>query len=314
MISIIVPIYRVEQFLPKCIDSLLAQTYQDFELILVEDGSPDGCAAICDQYKQKDPRIVVIHQPNGGVSAARNAGLAIARGEYIGFVDPDDWVAPEMYGEMLSAIERTQADLAICGYDYCSEDGVLDTARRYHVRAPELLSQKELMNRFADMPPTVRHGVVNKLFRTQMLSSIRFLSGLHSSEDVLFLLEYSLRITQAVMVHQPYYKSCVRQGSATHGGLKLDSLADSFMAHDQMYQATISRYPELKNHALAFLMDVCALKYNEAKTRLSSMPKDQQPNAQKRLGEMKHYIRKHAWRAAFDSEIFWKTRIYYFLL
>ena len=283
-------------------------------MILVDDGSPDGCANICDKYQQKDSRIVVIHQPNQGVSAARNAGLAIAKGEYIGFVDPDDWVAPEMYGEMLSAMQSTKADLVICGYDYYSEDGVLDTARRYHIRAPELLSQKELLNRFADMPPTVRHGVVNKLFRAEMLSSIRFLSGLHSSEDVLFLLEYTLKIDSAIMIHQPFYKNIVRQGSATHGGLKLNSLADAFMAHDRMYQATISRYPELKNHALAFLMDVCTLKFNEAKTRLLEMPKDQQVNARKRLGEMKRYIHKHALRAAFDPEIFWKTRIYYFIL
>lgn len=313
MISIIVPIYNVELFLPKCIESLLIQTYQDLEVILVDDGSLDGCAQICDSYQKKDPRIVVIHQPNRGVSAARNAGLAIARGDYIGFVDPDDWVAPEMYGEMLSAIQSTQTDLAICGYDYYSEDGVLDETRCYRVRAPEQLSQKELLNRFADMPPTVRHGVVNKLFCREIISSNQFLTGLHSSEDGLFLLEYTLRIHQAVLIHQPYYKNVVRRGSATHGGLTIDSLADSFMVHDRMYQETISRYPELKNHALAFLMDVCTLKCNEAKRRLSVLPKDQQANARKRLGEMKRYIRKHALRAAFDPEIFWKTRIYYFM-
>ena len=89
MVSIIVPIYNVEKYLSKCIDSILAQTYNDIEVILVDDGSPDNCPKICDEYAQKDNRVIVIHQKNAGVSAARNAGLKAAHGEYIGFVDPD---------------------------------------------------------------------------------------------------------------------------------------------------------------------------------------------------------------------------------
>ena len=97
MVSIIVPIYKVEQYLPKCIESLIVQTYHDIEVILVDDGSPDGCPQICEDYAKKDERIVVLHQHNQGVSAARNAGLKSAKGEFIGFVDPDDWVSPDMY-------------------------------------------------------------------------------------------------------------------------------------------------------------------------------------------------------------------------
>ena len=97
LLSIIVPVYDVERYLPKCIGSILAQTFTDFELILVEDGSPDNCPALCDAAAEKDARIRVIHQKNGGLSAARNAGLDAARGEWIGFVDSDDYIAPEMY-------------------------------------------------------------------------------------------------------------------------------------------------------------------------------------------------------------------------
>ena len=89
-LSIIVPVYKVEPYLPKCIDSILAQTFSDFELILIDDGSPDRCGEICDEYAARDDRVVVIHRENRGVSAARNAGLDAARGEYIGFVDSDD--------------------------------------------------------------------------------------------------------------------------------------------------------------------------------------------------------------------------------
>ena len=100
MTSIIVPIYKVEEYLPRCVESLLGQTDGDFELILVDDGSPDCCGAICDEYAAKDSRIFVIHKENGGLSDARNAGREIARGEYIAFVDSDDWVSPR-YLELL---------------------------------------------------------------------------------------------------------------------------------------------------------------------------------------------------------------------
>ena len=96
LISIIVPVYNVDKYLSKCIDSIISQTYNDIELILVDDGSPDNSPKICDEYARKDNRIIVIHKENGGVSSARNAGLDIAKGKYIGFVDPDDYIVSEM--------------------------------------------------------------------------------------------------------------------------------------------------------------------------------------------------------------------------
>ena len=97
LISVIVPVYNVEKFLVKCVDSILAQTYTNLEIIIVDDGSPDNCPAICDELAKKDSRIKVIHKENGGASSARNAGLDIAKGEYIGFVDGDDYIAKDMY-------------------------------------------------------------------------------------------------------------------------------------------------------------------------------------------------------------------------
>ena len=156
MISIIVPIYNVEKYLPQCLDSLVSQTYKDIEIILVDDGSLDHCPEICDAYAEKDARIVVIHQKNRGVAAARNAGLKDARGECVGFVDPDDWVSPDMYGAMLEAMQAAQAELAICGYTYCHEDGSADDARQYQRKATETIAQKEVMRRMSDIPPTIR--------------------------------------------------------------------------------------------------------------------------------------------------------------
>ena len=313
MVSIIVPVYKVEKFLPKCIESVLNQTYTDFELILVDDGSPDKSPEICDKYAELDKRVVVIHQKNAGVSAARNAGLENAKGEYIGFVDPDDWIAPKMYEQMIFAMEGSNADLAICGYDYYDEDYHVDEQRRYKVRSNEVVDQREIMNRFSDMPPSIRHGVWNKLFKNNLFHTQRFINGLHSSEDVYFLNEYVQKIQSTVIVHHPYYKNLVRQGSATHGGLSIQSLAESFVAHEQMYKDAVGKYPDLKVHSQAFLLDVCTLKYNEAKRKMSSLSSNEQEQMKKYLQEMRQFIKQYARKAMFNKEIYWKTRIYYLL-
>lgn len=114
--SLIVPVYRIEEYLPKCIDSVLAQTCQDFELLLIDDGSPDGCGKICDDYAARHPdRIRAVHQPNGGAGAARNHGIRLSRGEYLLFVDGDDYLSPDFLAALTGVIEKTPADLVLFG-------------------------------------------------------------------------------------------------------------------------------------------------------------------------------------------------------
>ena len=115
LISVIVPVYKVEEYLCQCIDSILSQDYDNLEVILVDDGSPDGCGRICDEYAKKDGRVKVIHQENRGVSEARNAALNIATGEFFGFVDSDDWILPQMYSRMMSSVLMDASDICICG-------------------------------------------------------------------------------------------------------------------------------------------------------------------------------------------------------
>lgn len=115
MISVIVPIYNIETYLPQCIESLLCQTFWDLEIILVDDGSTDGCAGICEEYSRRDSRIVVIHKENGGLVSARKAGLKAAKGAYIGYVDGDDWAEPDMYGRMYARMTEQKADVVMCG-------------------------------------------------------------------------------------------------------------------------------------------------------------------------------------------------------
>ena len=123
LISVIIPVYNVEEYLEQCLETVCGQTYKNLEIILVDDGSTDGSGQICDEWSSKDNRIRVIHKQNGGVSSARNEGLKIATGDYIGFVDSDDWLEPEMYEKLLKGIEG--ADAVSCGYvDYPYGEGV----------------------------------------------------------------------------------------------------------------------------------------------------------------------------------------------
>ena len=116
LVSIIVPVYNVEQWLPRCVDSLIAQTYKNLEIILVDDGSADNSGKICDEYAEKDDRIVVIHKDNGGLSSARNAGLEVAKGNYISFVDSDDWVSLLFIENLYVALKENNCEISECNY------------------------------------------------------------------------------------------------------------------------------------------------------------------------------------------------------
>ena len=129
MISVIVPVYNVEPYLRKCLDSIVNQTYRDFEILIIDDGSTDGSGRICDEYAEKDSRIKVFHTENRGLSCARNLGLAEAKGEWIGFVDSDDWIEPDMYEVLIRRAEETGADVVECSH-YKELDGKTITARK----------------------------------------------------------------------------------------------------------------------------------------------------------------------------------------
>ncbi|MDE6447932.1 MAG: glycosyltransferase, partial [Muribaculaceae bacterium] len=143
-ISIIVPIYKVERYLPECLDSIIRQTFTDWECILVDDGSPDNCGKICDEYAARDPRFRVIHQKNGGLSAARNSGISIAKAQYIGFVDSDDWIEAEMFQTLYNLIRQDDYDMAQVGIfnEYRGK-----SHRKQLVRTPIILDRRN----------TVRH-------------------------------------------------------------------------------------------------------------------------------------------------------------
>lgn len=182
MISVIVPIYKVEKYLRRCVDSILAQTYSDLEVILVDDGSPDGCPEICDAYREKDHRVKVIHQENSGLSAARNSGLDICTGEYITFVDSDDWLHLQMLERLWSVINTSpEIGMVTCGFSRVFED---DIPEETIARQPaEVFSGKDTMERFYDANGGIYAMVWAKLYRRALFRDIRFPVGRLCEDD-----------------------------------------------------------------------------------------------------------------------------------
>lgn len=175
LISIIVPIYRVEKYLPKCIDSILAQTYANIEVILVDDGSPDNCGRIADDYAARDSRIHVVHKANGGLSSARNAGVDVVKGAYVGFVNSDDYIHPEMYEKLYKAIKNSDASLSICNYAWLNEDGAMVEKDLLGGKVSTcVLSRDEAFSALHERCGRVYVTAVNKLYKTSILDTIRF--------------------------------------------------------------------------------------------------------------------------------------------
>lgn len=196
MVSIIVPVYNTEQYLQKCIDSLLWQTYSDLEVILVDDGSTDQSGAVCDAYAAKDGRIKVVHQQNTGVSDARNAGLAIATGEYVAFVDSDDWVSKEYIEALLGALVAADADLAVCGMFAVRDrlDQPTDRTDGMCVVNGNAVYKALLCEH------QVGGYLWNKLFKRKMLG--RFDNSLHLCEDFVFCAEYARGVSRTVIMER----------------------------------------------------------------------------------------------------------------
>ena len=227
IISVIVPVYKVEQYLPKCIESIINQTYRNLEIILVDDGSPDGCGEICDTYSHKDERIKVFHTTNGGLSAARNFGITKARGEYIGFVDSDDWIEPTMYEVLLNQIEDKQADIAICGYCYEYPK------RKVIISTTDDIYEGELNLVRALAYGNISKGAWNKLYRRTCFANIEFPEG-HVYEDVTVLCKlFSETASSAVSCSKTLYHYRQRRDSITQK--RSGYLVDYWLAYKSRY-------------------------------------------------------------------------------
>lgn len=213
LVSIIVPIYKVESYLHKCIDSIINQTYKNLEIILVDDGSPDNCGKICDEFAIKDTRIKVIHKQNGGLSDARNAGLNIATGDYLYFVDSDDWISPDAIEVLISYFESNPDVDIVAGssvdvHEYNGE--ILETS--YSIP----LGTISQLNKIEALKHNLQNGWAawNKLYKKELFKDIRFPKGKINEDEAVMLFILSL-CEKIILVGQPTYYYFLRPESIT---------------------------------------------------------------------------------------------------
>ena len=245
LISVIVPVYNVEPYIRKCVESILAQTHANLELILVDDGSPDNSGAICEEYAQKDPRVIVIHQENTGQAGARNRGIALAKGEYIGFVDSDDWIAPDMYQTMLESAERNNCDLVICGrYVVRGEKNWL--ASDFNMAQELVMDTQDAMKRFLTYR-AIDSSSVDKLYKRELLQDVRFPLG-YICEDVPFVYDALKKSRKVVHCAKPLYYNLLREGSTSRSGFNQKGMGLYYHFKDVCERCKID-FPQLAAEA-----------------------------------------------------------------
>jgi glycosyltransferase involved in cell wall biosynthesis len=202
LISIIVPVYNMEQYLDRCMSSILNQTYKNLEIILVDDGSTDSSPQICEDYALKDDRIKVIHKENGGLSDARNAGLKIATGDYIGYVDSDDWIELDMYERMYRVCIGNNAELAVCRYFREYDDKTIDDG----TDRCEVLDRNEILEIYITDKDgyMIYNSVWSKLFKRELVEGVMFPKG-KNSEDIMYTTKALCKLEKAVYIDACLY-------------------------------------------------------------------------------------------------------------
>ncbi len=250
LISVIVPVYKVEQYLDKCVESIVNQTYRNLEIILVDDGSPDNCPAMCDGWAKRDYRIKVIHKANGGLSDARNAGIAVALGEFIGFVDSDDWIEKSFFECLHKAIIRTGADVAECATAFDAEDGKLLRIRKE--ASASLLEREEALCRLV-LEDGVYQTVWNKLYKREIVREVAFISR-KCNEDEFWTYQVFDRGKRLAIVEDTLYHYLQRGTSIIGIGYNLQRL-DGLEARFQRMEY-LQKYDELaKLTCQQFMLD-----------------------------------------------------------
>lgn len=238
-ISVIVPVYKVYNYLEKCFNSIANQTYKNLEIILVDDGSPDDCGKLCDELALRDKRVKVIHKPNGGLSDARNRGIEEATGEFLSFVDSDDYIKEDMLEFLYNNIIKSNADISTCGTYYI----VNDTIKVDSGRLEGLFDSKEAIKRSLYGPGSSL-GVWNKLYKKDLFSNIKFMVG-KAYEDAYIMPSLFMAAEKIYMSSEPkYYYLTTRPDSITTKTFNEKSL-DMIKAFEYNRDLMSEKYPEL---------------------------------------------------------------------
>ncbi|MBR2822769.1 MAG: glycosyltransferase family 2 protein [Clostridia bacterium] len=243
MISVVVPVYNMRNYLSKCMDSLLNQTHQDYEILLVDDGSTDGSGEACDREAERSEIIRVVHKENGGLSSARNCGLDHARGEYIIFPDPDDWVEPNYLEHLMTDIEKEKADLSICGFFrfYAKEESIFKLPPR------AVLDTRTALDRLV-LPSDFSGYAWNKLFSMKIIqeAGLRFDKELLSLQDLHFCFRYFQHCARIVCDPVPLYHYNINSGTSAITSPITKRNLSAFKAYEKIAAlAAETPWPEL---------------------------------------------------------------------
>lgn len=267
LISIIVPVYNVENYLAECIESIIRQTHRNLEIILVDDGSTDQSGSICETYKEKDSRIVVIHKQNEGLSEARNNGMDIAKGEYIAFVDSDDFIHLKMYEFLLQAIKDQDADVSSCGYlafqDGTKPEDTVGNVNSYSFQKVE--NRIQYLHNF--LSGDFEHYVWKALYKKDFIQKIRFEKG-KRVEDIMFSAKMSTYLSKMVVIKDKLYYYRIRNGSIMHNNPEIYLEWIAALEHNIEYFKTcedsefVKKYIEFALSAILTLRVECSLRGN----------------------------------------------------
>ncbi|MBQ7890388.1 MAG: glycosyltransferase [Erysipelotrichaceae bacterium] len=246
LISVIVPVYKVGEYLDECVQSIVSQTYKNLEIILVDDGSPDQCPEMCDKWANKDDRIRLIHKKNGGLSDARNAGLDIATGDYIAFVDSDDWIQHDMYERMLNALIESEADICACGIKACFPDKESSLNAKAVIGA----SEKVLEMIYSDTIYPV--AAWNKLYKKELWKDFRFPVG-KICEDAFTTYLLVHKANKIVQIEDLLYNYRIRENSIMTSSFTKKRM-DEEEAWRKNYEFISKEYPRIKRKAFVFYL------------------------------------------------------------
>lgn len=245
-ISVIIPVFRVEEYLSRCVVSVVNQTYKDLEIILVDDGSDDRCPEICDSWARKDARIKVIHKKNGGLSSARNAGLEAATGLYVAFVDSDDWIEPQMYEKLYQMLELyPDCQIAECGYRKAIElsEGIENLSFDNY----KILDNNDIMNMFYRVGGKYFNPVVwNKLIKRELFIDFKFIDTLNEDWEATF--EWYRKTSRLIYLDVPMYNYFYNAEGTINSKFKKKRL-DFLIVCDRLLVKTKKYYPQYEWYA-----------------------------------------------------------------
>ena len=255
LVSVIIPAYNIEDYIGRCLDSIISQTYKNLEIIVVDDGSRDYTGEILDNYAKKDRRIKVIHKENGGVSSARNKGIEAAEGDYIGFIDGDDLIEPEMYKTLVDLLEEENADIAHCGYQMVFPDRI----DYYHNTGKKKIQTTEEGLKDLLSGEMIEPGLVNKLYKKELIKNCRLNETVKINEDLLMNYQLFKLSQKSVYYDITPYSYMIRSSSATGANSLITKREDSLRVLNQIKDDCINNnlLSIIYKRYIYLLMEIC---------------------------------------------------------